>query len=91
MLFAIHWTFGPEVRDEANARFAATGGGPPEGVKMLIDQSPQVGGLGIAWAVQWQRLAAGKSHDQAHPGTAADDAPGARAKKQTRYFFGRPA
>ncbi len=23
----------------------------PEGVKMLIDQSPQVGGLGIAWAV----------------------------------------
>lgn len=39
----------------------------PKEVKMLIHQSPQVGGLGIAWALQWQRLAAGKSQDQAHP------------------------
>ena len=54
----------------------------PEGVKMLIDQSPQVGGLGIAWAVQWQRLAAGKRHDQAHPGRAAHDAPRARARSK---------
>ena len=27
-------------------------GDPPEGVKMLIEQSPQVGGLRIAWAVE---------------------------------------
>ena len=41
----------------------------PEGGKMLIDQSPQVGGLGIAWAVQFQRLVAGKCrfpHDWYH-------------------------
>ena len=54
----------------------------PEGVKMLIDQSPQVGGLGIAWAVQWQRLTAGKRHDQTHPGTVADDATRARARSK---------
>ena len=40
----------------------------PEGVKMLIDQSPQVGGMGIAWAVQWQRLAAMTSPIQAGGG-----------------------
>ena len=41
----------------------------PEGGKMLIDQSPQVGGLVIAWAVQFQRLVAGKCrfpHDWYH-------------------------
>ena len=35
---------------------------------MLIDQSPQVAGVGIAWAVQWQPLAAANSHDPSHPG-----------------------
>jgi hypothetical protein len=61
----------------------------PEEVKMLIDQSPQVGGLGIAWAVEWQRLAAGKSHDQAsHPRTTAHDA---RAPARTRPLVEGPS
>jgi len=68
MLFAIHWTFGPEVRDEANARFAATGGGPPEGVRMLgrwhsvgegdglcIAETDDAQKLGI-WMQEWSDL-----------------------------------
>jgi hypothetical protein len=35
MLFMITYEFGPEVRDEAQARFKTTGGMPGEGVKML--------------------------------------------------------
>ena len=35
MLFAVHWTFDPDHRDKANARFQETGGPPPAGVKML--------------------------------------------------------
>ena len=27
-----------------------------EGVKMFIEQAPQVGGLGVAWAVEWPGL-----------------------------------
>ena len=35
----------------------------PEGLKMLIHQTPQIGGTRIAWAVQWQRFGAPKIHD----------------------------
>ena len=48
----------------------------PEGLKMLIHQTPQIGGTRIAWAVQWQRFGAPKIHDQAaHPGAAAHGTP----------------
>ncbi len=35
MQFMITYSFGPEVRDETQARFKKTGGLPGEGVKML--------------------------------------------------------
>ncbi len=37
MKFMMSWTFKPEIRarDEAIARFKATGGQPPKGVKLL--------------------------------------------------------
>jgi hypothetical protein len=35
MLFMCTYTFGPEYRNAAQDRFKQTGGGPPEGVKML--------------------------------------------------------
>ncbi len=35
MQFMITYSFGPEVRNEAQARFKKTGGLPGEGVKML--------------------------------------------------------
>ncbi len=35
MQFMIAYSFGPEVRDEAQARFKKTGGLPGDGVKML--------------------------------------------------------
>lgn len=35
MQFFVSWTIKPEHRDAASARFAETGGLPPDGVKML--------------------------------------------------------
>lgn len=35
MIHIIAWTFRPEHRDAIQARFKATGGLPPQGVKML--------------------------------------------------------
>ena len=68
MLFAIHWTFSPEVRNEANSRFSDTGGGPPEGVRMLgrwhrvdggggvcIAETDEAEKLGI-WMQEWTDL-----------------------------------
>ena len=35
MLFMVHWTYRPEHRNAAIARFKETGGVPPAGVKLL--------------------------------------------------------
>jgi hypothetical protein len=35
MLFLCLWSYPPERRDQIQARFKATGGPPPEGVKMI--------------------------------------------------------
>ena len=35
MKFMVEWSLNPIHRKEATARFLQTGGGPPEGVKML--------------------------------------------------------
>ena len=34
-------------------------------VEMLVEKTPQIRCVRIAWTVKWQRLAARKSHDQA--------------------------
>jgi hypothetical protein len=68
MLFACHWSYEPAVRDEANARFAETGGLPPEGVRMLgrwhtlgenegfcVAETDDPEALGI-WLQEWSDL-----------------------------------
>ena len=60
MLYAIHWTFGPNHRDAANARFSETGGGPPAGVKMLGRWHFVSGGEGFAIAETADPVALGK-------------------------------
>ncbi len=68
MLFAISWTFGPDVRDEVNARFVETGATPPENVRMLgrwhslgegegfcIAESDDPEAIGV-WMQEWSDL-----------------------------------
>ena len=35
-----------------------------ERIKMLVDQTPQVGGLRVAWSIQGRRLVAQRSHEK---------------------------
>jgi hypothetical protein len=35
MLLIVHWKLSPQHRDKATERFTATGGPPPQGVKMI--------------------------------------------------------
>ena len=68
MLFVSHWRIRPGNRDEVVARFASTGGQPPEGVKMLGRWHDTADGTGFAvseaedasllakWALEWNDL-----------------------------------
>ena len=68
MLFVIHYTSPPERRDEIMEKFKATGGLPPEGVKMLGRWTRIGGGWGFCvaetddsqalakWAQDWSNL-----------------------------------
>jgi len=60
MLFLVQWTFPPENRDAANARFKETGGMPPAGVKMLGRWHTAGGGEGICIAETDDQVALGK-------------------------------
>jgi len=60
MLFMVHWTFGPEERDAANARFKETGGAPPDGVKMLGRWHSTAGGQGFCVCESEDSVAMGR-------------------------------
>ena len=47
MLLVVQWSFEPENRDAANARFKETGAPPPDGVKMLGRWHSAEGGEGV--------------------------------------------
>ena len=65
MLYSVSWRGLPTVRDAAVQRFLATGGRPPEGVRMLgrWHHLGQISGFAIAeaddpsqigkWAMEW--------------------------------------
>ncbi len=68
MQFVVHYTFTPEARSGAQARFAETGAPPPEGVTMtgrwhcahgregfLVCESDDAAAL-AAWIQQWSDL-----------------------------------
>ena len=50
MLYVLEWTYPPERRNEANARFKETGGQPPAGVTMVGRWHSVGGGKGVAIA-----------------------------------------
>ena len=68
MLFVTHWRILPGNRDTAIARFAKTGGQPPQGVKMLGRWHSVADGTGFSisetddasaierWALEWNDL-----------------------------------
>ena len=70
MTFVMIWRYPPERRNEIQARFAATGGPPPEGVKMIGRWHRIGGGQGVCvaetddpealakWAQDWNDLLA---------------------------------
>jgi len=60
MLFMISYAFDSTDRDEAQARFKKTGGGPPAGVKMLGRWHRVGGGGGFVLAESDDSVAIGK-------------------------------
>jgi hypothetical protein len=68
MLFTLAWTHAPQARNETITKFMATGGMPPEGVKMLSRYHNVDGSGGFAvcdtddasalasWALDWNGL-----------------------------------
>jgi hypothetical protein len=68
VIFISHWRILPGNRDVAIARFAKTGGQPPQGVKMLGRWHDVANGTGVAiseasdssamarWALEWNDL-----------------------------------
>jgi hypothetical protein len=68
MLFVSHWRILPGNRDATIARFAKTGGQPPQGVKMLGRWHSVASGTGFAiseaddasamarWSLEWNDL-----------------------------------
>ena len=60
MLFMISYSFSPEDRNAAQARFKATGGGPGPGAKMLGRWHALSGNTGFVLAESNDNVAIGK-------------------------------
>jgi hypothetical protein len=68
MIFLTHWRILPANRDAAIARFAKTGGQPPQGIKLLARWHVVADGTGFSvseaadasamarWALEWNDL-----------------------------------
>jgi len=83
MIFVTVWSYAPENRDAIQARFKATGGPPPAGVKMLGRWHAVGGGKGVVvvesndpkaiakWTQEWSDLMSFESYPVLDDGAMA--------------------